>query len=358
MKRIIYGVLLLCAWSCQHREQQTAIDWTGKEIQLFAQPMYNDSTLFRTTWLNSLLIGNVLVACDFKSDEMLSFFLVKEDSLLFQHRQLHKGRGPNEMLIPFLTCLPEQNRLMIYEASDKTKLGTATIDTLTGTLSDLRFTSTPENFLPYWSLCPVDTNHWIGTGTPDSLFSVICMTDGEIEKLNPYPEDGCKVSDPMLKIHAYMGDLLKRPGEDRFVYRSEINRYMQIFDYTNHAYRPVAAPYRLYPRYAMAADGINIFRDGDALAGNLAMRVTSKYIYLLMNDLTYTNLREQSAQRRSDWSYASSVYAFDWEGEPVCRYDLDVPVQNILVDADDRYLYGVNDRLKEDDITVLRFALP
>lgn len=358
MKRIIYGLFLLCVWSCQHREQQTEIDWMGKEIPLSAHPMHADSVLYRTTWANSLLAGNILVACDFKADEMLSFFLVKGDSLIFQHRQLYKGRGPNEMLSPLLTFLPEQNRLMIYEASDKTKIGTATIDPSSGTRPDIRFTAAPESLYPYWSLCPVDTVHWIGTGTPDSLFSVICMTDGKIEKLNSYPEDGCKVSDPELKIHAYMGTLLKCPGKNRFVYCSDVNRYLQIFDYIDHTYRPVAAPYQLYPRYTMAADGMNIFRDGDALAGNLSMRVTSKYIYLLMNDLTCTDRRKLNQQGSTDGLYASSVYVFDWEGKPVCRYDLDVPVHNILVDANDHYLYGVTDRLSEDDVTVLRFALP
>lgn len=57
-------------------------------------------------------------------------------------------------------------------------------------------------------------------------------------------------------------------------------------------------------------------------------------------------------------SYYKHILVYDWEGRPVKRLNLDLPVWGgFCVDKDEKNIYAITDRIVEDNETVVRFRL-
>lgn len=81
------------------------------------------------------------------------------------------------------------------------------------------------------------------------------------------------------------------------------------------------------------------------------MTATDRYIYTLQIEFQILDRDTRQAD-----IFRRTVYAYDWDGQPAFAYELDKPVNALLVDADDRYLYTYSELT--DFEQVYRYPLP
>jgi hypothetical protein len=67
--------------------------------------------------------------------------------------------------------------------------------------------------------------------------------------------------------------------------------------------------------------------------GYLSITSTNDCIYVLYPDINYFS---------KSGSYSKFLFQFDWEGNPVCRYELDKKVWSIAVDEQSRRLFAID----------------
>ena len=92
-------------------------------------------------------------------------------------------------------------------------------------------------------------------------------------------------------------------------------------------------------------------RSAENQKGFTGFSATDKYIYTLLLEFKVLDWEAHTADVQK-----KTLYVYRWDGTPAYVYELDVPVNDILVCADDAYLYGKYDL--EDFDRVYRWRLP
>ena len=85
--------------------------------------------------------------------------------------------------------------------------------------------------------------------------------------------------------------------------------------------------------------------------GFFGFAASDKYIYTLFIEFEVLDLQARTIDVRK-----KTLYVYRWDGTPAYVYELDVPVTDILVSADDKYLYGKFDL--QDFDRVYKWRLP
>lgn len=76
----------------------------------------------------------------------------------------------------------------------------------------------------------------------------------------------------------------------------------------------------------------------------LKVKATNKFIYGLYSGKTHAELRT-SERRVSDYGYY--IHVWDWDGNPIAKYELPDPVFGFAVTNDDKHVFCSS--LLEDD---------
>jgi hypothetical protein len=356
LSRLLLWLNLFWLTGCVSVEE---VKWEEKNIEAIPMRVFSPT---QTAWGAGILIDSLWIERIYQGALFqYSVFNLRQDTLVYCKSFLAKGNGPEEILTPQAFVSYEDRQLVVRDIQPGGKILTVDFDQLS-TVTKPEFNRVPYTTLEllgwFVSAYPIDATTWLGTKDLSSLFSVVNLADQTVTALNlPYPQDGSLIDDPYEKMLAYGGTILKKPFSNRFVYVAQINRYMEIFDIENQRAIRVATPYKEYPKYG--DDGTGYRTSDDAFLG-AKLAVTERYIYVMMNDVTYLDMRKQTREGKVDWWYSDRVFVFDWDGNPIVKYNLDQPVYSMVVSQDGRYLYGATDRYQLDEreqTTLLRFGL-
>jgi hypothetical protein len=71
------------------------------------------------------------------------------------------------------------------------------------------------------------------------------------------------------------------------------------------------------------------------------------------NNRIYAQYSGKKRGNSSSYSYSDLIYTFDWEGNPLERYELDCIIGGFDVDAAGQTIYAI----KKDDFSIIRFDI-
>lgn len=217
--------------------------------------------------------------------------------------------------------------------------------------------------LPYYTKITSDTinsidmllskynNTFVGLGFYEkSMFALI--EGGSDEKYfyeYPYRDDKEKKIDNRLRGMAYQGMLRSKPSLDKFVYA--IN-FAPIFMLCSVQPEAIVRTYQWvggYPIYR--TEGNEKYRTAPMSAENkmgfISAYATDRYVYLLYSDRTLKDYKEKAFM-------GNVIYQIDWDGNPVSKYETDLPLSQICVSNSDDMVYAIANR--EENLLV-EFAL-
>lgn len=174
-----------------------------------------------------------------------------------------------------------------------------------------------------------------------------------------YPDSG-KVNIPVMLKRLVYNDtsLLKQPGNNRFaLVGRNMGNYLILFSLSGRQAEDIRIIRDEYPRYEMDDTGFDIRYDHQQKNG-YAAQATSRYIYLL--ESPFSTVAEQLQAKDYKGYPADSrdkLLVYDWEGNLVASYKLDIPVTAFLVADDDSAIYASVANLEKGQDEIIKFQL-
>lgn len=368
---ILLGFILGMAFcsGCSSSQKKTDINWSPITSRLKGKLLHADSSL-ASGFRDVMMFHDTLIARQ-TGNYLMKACCITEDSIRNIGEFVIPGSGTYEMINPGFYWNNQKNILTIY---DLTSGPNKIISLSTLPVSNIfdktkwnisQFTDFIVNKEPVTPILAtyMEGNKFIAAPVLNSgkLFALIDNNANRIEFLDfNYPEDGCQITAPDIRPIAYTGFLLKHPVENKFVYSPFANRYILIARYENGEMEEIASPYKSYPKYSLAKNGINILFDGKSYIGPTCIYPTCNYIYILMNNRTYDDIKADKLTNGYDFSYCNTIYVFDWKGAPVRKYLLDRQINSIWVDENDRHLYASTQDMdnKDQNTIYIRYNIP
>lgn len=339
--------ILLCisaisafATGCAHSPRQPDdYRWEGKTTRLDTRIVPADSALFRTGGME--IMDNGILMYNVSQPDNFSYYILRNDSLIFSAPVQKKGKGPYEAIFSRAIRLEDCDKLYLIDQQSNEKaygidLGEPDGMTDVKTWSTLSLPTTD----PLFSIVPTgcdDTFMAQILNDKEHMFGYFKAGDSVVTPIAfPYPDAGVACPEITLGT-AFIGTLQKRPEYNEYVFSAQNSRYVMIFSLQDSIPGNVKLLYDAVPQFALAADGINPRISGETLSG-FYVQATREYIYL-----TPRNHRDKDAEAlegHPSFGTAFEILVFDWNGEPVKRILLDRPVKNVTVDSWNDYMYA------------------
>ncbi len=360
-----YGFIVFIALStaCDERPETRQIDWSGKERgTLTSAPMkFDTAALLRVT--KSVLHGDLLfVEQESIPDNLWSLFRISGDSLHWQGVLLQKGKGPFEISQERAFILdPGNDSLVINPTGYAKNYFTIPAHDPAAVLDKKQWGihAYPKNIGHMDIMAPTTDGGFITTtrSEKENMFEIFFPEDSLAESLvSPYPE----TDQPLIgdaKGYAYNGRICQRPGFDQYLQVGSMGQLATVFELENKRIVRRKEIYNKLPEFKLAPDDLNLSPSGENDLG-FRFAVSENYIYLCPIPFKLKDLGVVKDYKGYPLGYADDLQIFDWNGNPVCRYELDTPVVSLTVAPDESHLYANTIDPETEEPRILRFALP
>ena len=174
-----------------------------------------------------------------------------------------------------------------------------------------------------------------------------------------FPDSG-EVKQPIyLKRQVYNEmQLLKRPFENRFALVGATGDCFLLFNLVDGQAKDIHVVRDKYPRYKAAPDNLNSTFDKSQKNG-YKVAATARYIYLLESPFPSLEEWMRAPDYKGYPNYArDAVKVYDWDGNLIVAYQLDIPINTMFVDEEDCWLYGTTLDFEHESEGIVRFKLP
>jgi len=245
-----------------------------------------------------------------------------------------KGNGPNELLN--ITNLSLSGNSIILAECNKKKL--VELD-LTGTSTDLIFTDLPGEYGSFTSVVR-SGDLIIATGLFEpGRYLCYNLANNAVSFFGSYPSESGKVRNPdnLLASNVYLSSKLAiSPDNSHFACVHYNSGTLDINEITNDSIINSRLLAFHYPATVekRRGDDIRVAIKNDNVNGFFDVTASNKYIYALYSGKTFEDAGVKL-------SYCDYLMVFDWEGNPVECYHMDIPLSLIAYNQTDNVLYGI-----------------
>ena len=156
--------------------------------------------------------------------------------------------------------------------------------------------------------------------------------------------------DTQLLSMGYGGRLRLHPNGKKFVAVTDLGVILEIFSINDDkSINRTVSKYYSFPKFEMVPYGeaLSLVFDKDNKFGYQDVKVDSDYIYTLFSESTLGEYENDPADP------FKSLLIYDWNGEPVQRFDLEVPITGF--DIAKNVLYGV---VIKPEPRIVKYKLP
>ena len=335
--RQLFFLCIIVLFSCTRQERVTF----ESPIFLHQEDLYieilNDDFIFGGMSFIDVH-GPWLIICDFAMDPMIHVFNKFDGTHIASGGR--RGQGPGEFITPFSFSIDRYAGQLYVFDHGKNAVIRVNIDSLVlqnrMVFEEIRFESVA------W---PVNEVYHLR----DSLFIVI---EGFADIFLRTPNNVISQAAPLIAPHPFnsvswslisMGFLAQKvtnPRGDRFVSATNVGGIMSIFSIegedlflstTKYFYRPV-----LESRYSLCFES--------SYFGFLDIYLTNNFIYTAL-------FGERNPQTRPH-----NISVFDFEGNPIIRYNTNLPIVRLAVDEVDGFIFV--ETVKNGEPAIGRARLP
>ena len=190
--------------------------------------------------------------------------------------------------------------------------------------------------------------------TKDILTVVNINNPTETTPLDFWPNDGFDDDNINVKQFVYRSNarLFKNKSLNKYLYVCAEGKYVELFNIVDNKITNRNAICELYPKYKAREDRLNyqILGNNNPNRG-FSASVSNKYIYLMPYN-EYNDNKEGYP-----WYYKNIMDVFDWDGNFIKRYKLDVPCTVFFIDGENDQLYTITEDMNTEESMLLRYNL-
>lgn len=288
-----------------------------------------------------------IVIYDDLTDSIFTLIDLKDDNSVFRFGR--KGEGSDEFLQVFSLCnLNSDSLIGVY-------------DVFKHTLSEMNLRRVKEGIIHFpvvakdslmsINIRPTKYGTYLGLGFyENNMISLMgsCI-DSRYFFEYPYQDDQEKAISNRLRGMAYQGTLCSNKSLDKFMYAVRSAPIFMLYsvrdDTVDETYKWIGG----YPIYK--TEDTDTSRSAPMSAENKQAFVnayaTDKYIYMLYSGKSF---KEAGIKAFS----GNVIYQMTWNAEPVCKFELDLPIMNFCVSDSDNEIFALADK---DEIVLVKYSL-
>lgn len=260
-----------------------------------------------------------------------------------------KGQGRNEFLMPFDFQMLNDTTLTLFDLANRSlySLNLREIingiyefpvcykDTVPGTIKILPTKYDTFVTLGFYENCMMKLQ---GKGMDTKLY-------GEY----PYRDDDERKIENRLRGMAYQGVFRSNLSKDKFVYAANSADILYFYNITPEDISIVCKYEYNYPEYMTRVQGDSRATPMSPTNNRTFVDVATsdKYVYLLYSGRNFKEVGLKAFE-------GSTIYVFDWEGNPIQKYILDIPITYLCVNPKDTELFAFSNM---PEPTLVKFDL-
>lgn len=360
---MVCSALISCTNTKEQKDQE--IDWSGKEINLSytkeivvpVNPLESESRyqLFNNEYL--------FLTYSFYQDMTLHFYHLQNDTLNYLGKITQKGDGPFEMpSMSYIHQLPNKD-LFLTSSGYNPKCfilndGNFSKATSLNLWNVVKFPS-QESGTMVTEMLPLNDSRILVKVLGDVPYPFAYYNAGDsILSYFPYPfPETEKETSNAQKSMMCVGKIYKHPSKDKILNTYQGGTYACILDIDNQNIKQVRHIYNSIPQYVPDKDGANSHPKKSNKLGFSGIAVTEKHIYLKKYDFALEDITKEDVNNGYPLWFDNKIYVFDWEGNPVRKYNLDKYVSSFVVDDDDKFIYAQTINPANGMCTLIKYKL-
>lgn len=332
---LLFTVVLIFT-SCKQKENNQNITLKHQTL------MYNNYLLGAPHSL--ALLDTFLIVADHQTDSI--FHVINANTGMELYKMGHCGQGPNEFLLTSIIVsngdsafFYDLNKRSLYFLTQQpcNKIHIENFDTF-------RSDTLSHNYV-----APIK-NQFIATGV--YLHARFCLLDYSgklIDKYStfPYKDEKEKNLSGIILSQVYLGRLTVQPGGNRFACAQDNAKILTIFSVSDNKISLEKEIIGNYPEYRFTSKEYCGLKH-DSPYGYMAICASKNYIYTLYSGKSYEKYSGSAF-------YSTELIKYNWQGEEVGHYYLDVPCSQLCVTPDDKTIYAIS---YENNPEIVKFEIP
>lgn len=179
-------------------------------------------------------------------------------------------------------------------------------------------------------------SHLIATGLFEDAWFVSLKKNGEIISKADFPtfeetDNTTGMERSMLYISTHIAN---KPDKKKVVAATQNFGVLSFFNYINGSILEEYKQIKYYgPKFTLPGRG-GIAWSKDGRVGFCGLDCDDEYVYALYSGRTYTEYGMQN-------HYCEHLLVYDWDGNPVKHYVLDIPLFSMKYDKENNTIYGI-----------------
>lgn len=244
---------------------------------------------------------------------------------------VRRGNGPGE-IISTISIQVKDNKFLIYDA-ERRKINQVTISSDTALIlnevSDINY----NNRL---FIINYQGSHIIATGLFDNAWIASLKMNGEIISKVDFPDFKETANIPnMERSMLYMiTHFVNKPDNRKIVAATQDLGVISFFNNVNGSALEEYKQLKYYgPKFTLSERG-GIAWSKEGVIGFCGLACDDKYVYTLYSGRTYSKHGMLS-------HHCENLLVYDWNGNPVKQYILDIPLFSMQYDSEKNTIYGI-----------------
>lgn len=312
----------------------------NKNIQEKGLPISHNSITLNNGCLGKpgpiIYVDNKIVGIDYMLDSCFFYVNIQNDSL---YRFGTRGQGPNEFIYPYTLQHLNDTSFAAFDLNAK-KFCLFHLENNTINVTEQYSVINAKSLLSF-DFKKISNNSYLGFGPyPQEMF-IIIDTLGKVKRSFfefPYKDKNEKKIKNDLRAMAYQGLVNFNISNNKLLYAPTFGDIIHVYQIDQDNMRIVYKQENSYPVYKTEenADSYSAPLSVSNVGGYISSSTTSKYFYLLYSGTTLKDL----IKTKNEFS-GNTVIVYNWVGEKVKTFSLDIACKNICVTPDDKLLYAI-----------------
>ena len=337
---LCYSILSICFFSCTKKANESLLDFFQEQYSLsFSEfEIQKDSIAV----IQGLFCSDTsLLVIDYYLGDSYSLFDAFTGNFITRFGKI--GQGPGEIPSSSPGYLDRGRFISYYPGSELGSMVVYEIDSLKLNTQKKMSLSTKYNIsdASLSRIIVLDDSTFVGAGLYLGEYQYVMFNarneviDYSIKIFN-FEDDNYNGFHKFLSNQGYIG---KHPSKNKFVYALRNSSNIDFMDIVDNKFDLIKSVHAGDPQLIPETqDFMNFVMPKDnSIIGFINLSVTRNYVYALYSDKTFADSDGQSNRRCSN-----IILVFDWNGNPVKRYNLDSEAYYISVNEFNNKLYAAS----------------
>ena len=291
--------------------------------------------------------GDYLTVLDYQHDSLFHRIDLKKNRYMGMSGA--KGQGPDDFIHPSSLKSMGKGRFSCYDSA-KREVNMVSFNQDNVTLEVAKLLKN-DNFMTF-DIVPLSENLFIVNGETSGAMFALVNKKGEVLSLSdeyPYKDEAEKQIPDRFRAMAYQGTLRVIPN-GYFAYATSSAKQIHLYKVENEEIKKVGEVIDGYAHYETNTSntgGYGVAHDGKYPKSYWDLAVTDKNVYAVYSGRSFQEYKIGIFE-------CETIHVYDWSGNLVKTYQLDVPITQFCLDEATNTIYAT---ANIPDPTIVRFKI-